>query len=88
MWRVIEAAAPSFRVLVATAAVHDAADIERAIGAFRPDSKVGLIVQPNPVTIVHRELIIARAARSPSPLVSISGCRASIGDATSNGGWM
>jgi ABC-type uncharacterized transport system substrate-binding protein len=69
MWRVIEAVAASFGVRVATAAVRDAADVERAITAFKPDSNGGLIVLPNPVTISHRELIIALASRYRLPAI-------------------
>jgi ABC-type uncharacterized transport system substrate-binding protein len=69
MWRVIEAVAASFGVRVAAAAVREAADVERAISAFKPDSNGGLVVLPNPITIGHRELIIDLAARYRLPAI-------------------
>ena len=38
-------------------------EIERAIEAFAREPNGGLIVLPGPVTVVHRELIIALVAR-------------------------
>ena len=51
------------------AGVHDATEIERAVGAFAQESNGGLIVLPNPVTGRHRELIIGLAARYRLPAV-------------------
>jgi ABC-type uncharacterized transport system substrate-binding protein len=67
--RAIETVAPSFGVLLSAAGVSDAVEIERAVGAFAHDSNGGLIVVPNPVTISHRELIIALAAQHRLPVV-------------------
>ena len=65
--RAIETVAPSFGVLLTAAGVSDAVEIERAVGAFAHESNGGLIVVPNPVTISHRELIIALAADTAFP---------------------
>ena len=67
MWRAIEAVAPSFGVRLTAADVQDPAEIERAIEAFAREPNGGLIVLPGPITIVHRELIIALAARHRLP---------------------
>jgi putative tryptophan/tyrosine transport system substrate-binding protein len=68
-WRAIETVAPSFKVLLTAAHVRDAAEIERVIDAFARESNGGLIVLPSALTIVHRELIIALAARHRLPAV-------------------
>jgi putative ABC transport system substrate-binding protein len=68
MWRAIEVMAPSFGVRLSATDVQDhAADIERAIEVFAREPDGGLIVLPGPVTIVHRELMIALAARHRLP---------------------
>jgi ABC-type uncharacterized transport system substrate-binding protein len=67
--RAIETVAPSFGVILTAAGVSDAVEIERAVGAFAHESNGGLIVVPNPVTISHRELIIALAAQHRLPVV-------------------
>jgi putative ABC transport system substrate-binding protein len=64
----IEAAGPSFGVEFTLAGVRNAADIERAIDAFA-HSKGALIVLPSIVTLSHRDLIIALAARHGLPAV-------------------
>ena len=43
------------------------ATIERGLSAFARDPNGGLIVVPNPGTSIHRELIIAQAARHRLP---------------------
>jgi putative ABC transport system substrate-binding protein len=65
----IQSAAPSFGVEVKPVNVGDAGEIERAITAFAGSPDGGLIVLASPVTIVHRELIIALAARHRLPAV-------------------
>jgi ABC-type uncharacterized transport system substrate-binding protein len=67
--RAIETVARSVGVLLTAAGVSDAAEIERAVSDFARESNGGLIVVPNPVTIGHRELIIALAARHRLPAV-------------------
>jgi putative ABC transport system substrate-binding protein len=69
MLRAIETVAPSVGVLLTGAGVSDAAEIEHAVSAFARESHGGLIVMPNPVTIGHRELIIALAVRYRLPVV-------------------
>jgi putative tryptophan/tyrosine transport system substrate-binding protein len=49
--------------------VHDAVEIERMIDAFARDPDGGLIVTASAPSIVHRELIIALAARYRLPAV-------------------
>ena len=66
---VIQAAAPSFGVEVRPVGVHDAPEIERAVTAFARSSNGGLIVAAIPPLAVHRELIIALAARHRLPAV-------------------
>jgi putative tryptophan/tyrosine transport system substrate-binding protein len=68
-WRAIETVAPSFRVQLTAAHVRDSVEIERAIDAFARESNGGLIVLPSALTIVHRGLIIALAARHRLPAV-------------------
>jgi putative ABC transport system substrate-binding protein len=64
----IESAAPSLGVELTLAGVRNAAEIERAIDAFA-HSKGALIVLPSFVTLSHRGLIIALAARHGLPAV-------------------
>jgi putative ABC transport system substrate-binding protein len=65
--RAIETLAPSSGVQVTPVRVRDAGDIERAVNAFAPGPDPGLIVLPDAVTLVHRDLIIALAARYRLP---------------------
>jgi len=67
MWRSIEASAPSFGVRLTPADAPGPDEIERAIEAFAREPNGGLIVLPSPITIVHRELITALAARHRLP---------------------
>jgi putative ABC transport system substrate-binding protein len=66
---VIQAAAPSFGVEVRPVGVRDADEIERAVTAFANSSNGGLIVTASASAAVHRELIIALAARYRLPAV-------------------
>jgi putative ABC transport system substrate-binding protein len=65
----IEASAPSFGVQLSLAAVRNAAEVERAIDAFAQQPNGALIVPPNVVTILNRDLIISLAARHRLPAV-------------------
>jgi len=65
---VIQAAAPSFGVEVRPVGVHDD-EIERAVTAFARSSNGGLIVTSIQPAAVHRELIVALAARHRLPAV-------------------
>src|SRR5262249_45239367 len=64
---VIQAVAPSLGVELGPIDVRDAGEIERAIAAFAQGSNGGLIVTGSPGAIIHRELIIALAARHRLP---------------------
>jgi putative tryptophan/tyrosine transport system substrate-binding protein len=61
--------AASFKLQVTTANVNDAADIEGAIAAFSREPNGGLIVQPDQVTVVHRQFIGTLAAQARLPAV-------------------
>ena len=66
---VIQAMAPLLRVEVNPVNVRDAGEIERATAAFARLSNGGLIVTAGPTTAIHRELIIALAARHKLPTI-------------------
>ena len=61
--------APSLGVEVSPVNVRDAAEIERAVAAFARAANGGLIVTGSPSTAIHRDLIIALAARHGLPAV-------------------
>ena len=63
----IQTAAPSLGVEVNPVNVRDAEEIERAIAAFARASNGGLIVPGSALANVHRDLIIALAARHQLP---------------------
>jgi ABC-type uncharacterized transport system substrate-binding protein len=67
--RSAEAAAPSLAIEVLRSTVANAADIEQSIESVArvPDS--GLLLQPESTTILHRDLVIALAARHRLPAV-------------------
>jgi putative ABC transport system substrate-binding protein len=65
----IQAVAPSLGVELRPVDVRDAGEIERAITAFAGSSNGGLIVTGSPAASVHRDLIIALAARHRLPAV-------------------
>ena len=65
----IQAVAPSFGVELRPIDVHDAPEIERAVTAFAQSADRGLIVTGSSLTAVHRDLIIALAARNKLPAV-------------------
>jgi putative ABC transport system substrate-binding protein len=67
--RAIEATAPLLSVDVSATAVRDATEIERALGALATRPDTGLIVLGSPATAVHRQQIIALAARHQLPAV-------------------
>jgi putative ABC transport system substrate-binding protein len=69
MFGVIQAAAPSLGVELRVVDVRDAGEIERAITAFAQGSNSGLIVTGSPGSILHRDLVIALAARHRLPAV-------------------
>ena len=67
--RSFETAAPSFGVKPIGALIHDPAEIEGTMSALGSGSDSGLIVLPGAFTDVHREQIIALAARHRVPTV-------------------
>jgi putative ABC transport system substrate-binding protein len=65
----IQSVASSFGMELTPVGVSDASEIERGITALARASNGGLIVTPVTLTIVHRDLIIALAARHQLPAV-------------------
>ena len=68
-WGAIQSVAPSFGVELIPLGVRDPSEIERAVTEFARGSNGGLIVVAGGLVIVHRELIIALAARHRLPAV-------------------
>jgi putative tryptophan/tyrosine transport system substrate-binding protein len=65
----IQAAAQPLRVEVNPVSVRDAGEIERGVAAFARAANGGLIVTPSGWVSLHRDLIIAVAARHKLPAV-------------------
>src|SRR3954468_17717980 len=65
----IQSAAPSLGFEGTPFNVRDAGEIERDIAAFARSANGGLIVTTTPRTLIHRDLIIALAARHRLPAV-------------------
>jgi putative ABC transport system substrate-binding protein len=61
------AAAPSLGVSVSAVSPRDAAEIEHAVEVFGSEPGGGMIVLPNPITTLHRGLIIELMARHRLP---------------------
>jgi putative ABC transport system substrate-binding protein len=68
-YRAAEAAAPSLAIELVPTIVENAADIERAIESFAAAPNGGLAVLPDTTTLVHRDLVVALAARNSLPAV-------------------
>ena len=66
---VIQYVAPSVGVEVSPADVRDTQAIESALAAFARSGNGGLIVAASPLSLVHRESIVALAARHKLPAV-------------------
>jgi len=66
---VIQAFAPSLGLEVSTINVGDPREMDRAVTEFAREPNGGLIVTAAPSTVVHRDLIIALAARHKLPAV-------------------
>jgi putative tryptophan/tyrosine transport system substrate-binding protein len=66
---VIQSAAPSVGVEVSAINVRDAGEIERAVAAFARAPNGGLILTASALAVVHRELVIALAAKHKLPAV-------------------
>ena len=60
---VIQSVAPSVGMEVSAINLRDAGEIERAITAFARSANGGLILTSSAIAMVHRELIVALAAR-------------------------
>ena len=67
--RSLEAVPRSFAIEVTAAPVRDTAEIEDAIAKLGRERGSGLIVPPDPFTIVHHELIMRLAMRHRLPAV-------------------
>lgn len=65
----MQSVAPSFGVELSPVNVRDTGEIERAIVAFARSSNCGLIVTLSPLAVLHRDLIIALAARHKLPAI-------------------
>jgi putative tryptophan/tyrosine transport system substrate-binding protein len=65
----LQAVAPSLGVELSPVDVRDAGEIEQAVTAFARSPNGGLIVLSGAPAIIHRELIIALAARERLPAV-------------------
>ena len=63
----IQVAAHALGVEVSPVGLHDAAEIERGVNEFARRANGGLIITPSALAIVHRELIVALAARHRLP---------------------
>jgi len=81
----IQAVAPSFGVELCPVDVRDSGEIERAIAAFAHNPNGGLIVTGSALAVVHRDLIIALAARYRLPAVYYDRYFAAVGGLISYG---
>jgi putative ABC transport system substrate-binding protein len=69
LWGAIQSVAPSFGVELRPIDVRNANEMERALAAFGGTPNGGLILTGSAFAIVHRDLIIALAARHRLPAV-------------------
>ena len=67
--RAAEAAAPALSIKMVSSPVATAANIEQAIESFARTPNGGLLLPPDGTTILHRDLLIALAARHKLPAV-------------------
>jgi putative tryptophan/tyrosine transport system substrate-binding protein len=72
-WAAIQTAAPSFGLEVTPINLQDASAIERAVAVFARPGNGGLIVTSSGLSIQHRDLIIAQAAKHKLPTVYYAG---------------
>jgi putative ABC transport system substrate-binding protein len=68
-WGAIQTVAPALGVELRPIDVNDAGEIERAITAFARSSNGGMIVTASSLTLLHRDRIIALAARHKLPAI-------------------
>jgi putative ABC transport system substrate-binding protein len=66
---VIQAVAPSLGMEISAINLRDAGEIEHAVTSFALSANGGLIVTASALSVVHRELIIALAARHRLPTI-------------------
>jgi putative tryptophan/tyrosine transport system substrate-binding protein len=69
MWAAIQSASPSVAIEVSPINMTDAGEIERAVAAFARGPNGGVIAPGSALTVIHRDLIIALAARYKLPAV-------------------
>jgi putative ABC transport system substrate-binding protein len=67
--RSAQAAAPSLAIELSPSPIVEAGDVERVIESFARMPNGGLVVLPDATMFVHRDLIIARAAKQRLPAV-------------------
>jgi ABC-type uncharacterized transport system substrate-binding protein len=72
---IIQSVASSVGVEVSAINLRDAPEIERAVTSFARSGNGGLILTSSALSLVHRELIIALAARHKLPAVYYRRCR-------------
>jgi putative ABC transport system substrate-binding protein len=82
---VIQSVAPSVGVEVRAINVRDAGEIERAVTKFASSPNGGLILTASALAVVHRDLIIALAARHKLPAIYYRRGFATSGGLTSYG---
>jgi len=82
---VIQSVAPSLGVDVTPINVRDAAEIERDITALARSTNTGLILTASPAGPIHRDLIIALAARHKLPAIYVERLFAAAGGLLSYG---
>jgi ABC-type uncharacterized transport system substrate-binding protein len=81
----LQAVAPSLRMELVPLNMREAGEIERMLAAFARSSTDGLIVTSGPLMAVHRDLIIAAAARQKLPAVYVTRYMAASGGLMSYG---
>jgi len=69
LWGAIQSVSPSFGVELRPIDVRDPGEMERALAAFAGSPNGGLILTGSAWAIIHRDLIIALAARHRLPAV-------------------
>lgn len=69
--RSAEAAQGTYGVVVSSAGIHKAEDIEKAIAEFAREPNGGLIVLPNPISGMHRAVIAETAIRHRMPSIAV-----------------
>jgi putative ABC transport system substrate-binding protein len=82
---VIQSVAPSIGIEVTSVNIRDATEIERAVTAFARSPKGGLVVTSSAFAAIHRDLIIALAARHRLPAVYYRRVFVTSGGLISNG---